>query len=187
LGWVADAAHDSWDPGFDASKPVWETEGGWQRALPLSSNGVAKFAGRFVFEQTAASAVDGCYAAAGGRSPYDQVTAVSGAGWWLNTNNIWGSGLSRSWQGVNLSYSDDIGFDEHSTQWYQQYVGQCSAVVYQTMFIDGVKRPIAYNVGLPYLETNDLDVDIDNAPVDGLCTSVTPQGGSIYPACKNYP
>ena len=111
LGWAADAVDDHLDPSFDANDPDLQTQGAWQRTLPLSSNGVAKFAGRFVVEQNAASAVDGCYNASGGLGPYDEATGVSGGDWWVNGSNIWGSGLGY-WPGVNLSVSDDIGFDK---------------------------------------------------------------------------
>jgi hypothetical protein len=54
----------------------------------------------------------------------------------------------------------------------EQNVGQCSITLYQTMFIDSISGAIAYNTGSPYGATNQLEIDIDNGPVDGLCTSV---------------
>jgi hypothetical protein len=174
----------------DPTNPLYQTYGAWQRTLPPSADGLVQFSGRFVYEQTApgGGGYDECYAKALqlGETPYDAATGVSGGGWYVNASGIWGSGF---WMvgGTNLLHSDDIGFTFEATHWYQQNVDQCSVTAYQTMFIDAVNSPIAYNTGSPYGATSQLVVQIDNSPVDGLCTSVKPNGGTLVPACKDYP
>jgi hypothetical protein len=176
LGWLA--TNGSQDP----------TYGAWQRVLPQSTDGLVQFSGRFVFEQRApgGSAIDGCYNASNGTSPYPPYTGVTGGGWYTNASGVWGSGNLDGT--TNLSNSDDIGINSDRVQWYQQNVSQCSIIVYQTMFIDGVNAPIAYNTGGPNGSTNQLQIVIDNTLGPPLyCTGVIPSGSSLVPACEQYP
>jgi len=176
LGWVA--ANQSPDP----------THGAWQRTMPLSSDGLTEFPGRFVFEQVApgGGGVDACYNGSNGNSPFPPFTRVTGGGWYVNANGVWGSGWAPV-GGTNLLHSDDIGINSDGVQWYQQQVGECSIKLQQTMFIDSLDGATAYNTAGPYGATNQLEIDISTAPGAGVCTSVTPSGGSKATACKDYP
>jgi hypothetical protein len=168
------------------------TYGAWQRTLPLSSDGIIEFSGRFVFEQSAPSGrgYDGCYQTAVndfGSSPYDPFTTVTGGGWYVNGNGIWGSGLMPDGS-TNLLWSDDIGINSDHVDWYQQNVGQCSILVYQTMFIDSLEGAVAYNASTTTAATNVLEIDIDSSLGSPLyCTGVIPNGSSLATECQLYP
>ena len=178
LGWTPSAA------GGDA------VYGAWKRTLPLSSDGIVEFAGRFVFEQVApgGGGIDGCYNAAGGASPFPAFTAVTGGEWYVNSSGIWASGYSPF--GSSLLLSDYIGIPSVGLVWYQGHVGQCSIALYQTMFIDSVVGSVSYNSAGTNGSTNELHIDVNGptGPTPNICTLVIPSGSSPgTPVCKQYP
>lgn len=112
---------------------------------------------------------------------------MTGGGWYVNANGIWGSGFSPI-GGTNLLNSDDIGIDSRWVQWYQANVITCSIKLQQAMFIDAVNGPVAYNTGSPYGASNQLEIDLSGVSPANVCTNVTPNGTQhTPPICKNYP
>ena len=184
LGWLA--TNGSQDP----------TYGAWQRVLPLSTDGLVNFSGRFVFEQFApgAGASDGCHQQAAdllgdpNLVPFPAVNGVSGGGWYVNASGVWGSGHMLDGS-TNLNFSDDIGINSDRVIWYQQHLQQCTITVYQTMAIDAVNGPVPYNTGGPYGSTSQHQEIIDNTLGPPLyCTNVIPSGSNPSPpVCKQYP
>jgi hypothetical protein len=140
------------------------TYGAWQRSLPLL-NGFVGYAGRFVFEQSGppTSATDTCYAPL---SPTARNTGVTGGGWFVSQNDVWGN--------------DDIGMKSQGVTWYQKNVTlPCQYTSQQNMYIDTIGGPSAS----PYT-TNQLTFQIQATKI---YSEVQPQGGSVVKECENYP
>lgn len=175
-------------PSFLGWVPSEPSKGAWQRIMPQSSDGIIEFSGRLVFEQAAlgGGGDDGCYDATNGNGKYPPFASVSGGGWYVNGSGIWGSGHLVNGS-TDLTQSDDIGLPDEQVRWYQANVGPCVITLQQTMFIDSLNGAVAYNTGDPYQATNQLEIDISTLPGAGVCTSVTPNGGSATTACETYP
>lgn len=134
------------------------TVGAWARILPVTADGLTAFPGRFVYEQNAQPAFDGCWAEALdlGFTPYEmhragffQTTGVSGGGWYVDSFGNWGTNPDLLW-------ADDIGARNYVVDWLQSNgVTPCTVTVYQQMFIDTISGPVTYN-------TNTLKAEIDS-------------------------
>lgn len=144
------------------------TYGQFERTLPLSTGGFNEFASRFVFEQSAGAAVDGCYWTG---SNYSPVTAgLSGGGWYATPGNQWGL--------------DTIGISSVMVTYYQDQWGPkgitCAVGVPQAMFINARTGPSQTAYTTNYL------IRAMIAP-KSLLTGVEVQDGAEYTECENYP
>jgi hypothetical protein len=157
-----------WGLGPSWDNSVNKTYGVWQRQFPSVASGgqlLSEFGGRFVYEQNgSAGATDNCYVT-GNPSQYNQqVTGLSGGGWFVTQGGIW-------------EY-DDIGMRSQSIDWYQQNQPNlpCHFTMSQDMYIDGRTQTLKYT-------TNQLEFIIGT---NELTSEVQPEGGSVVKTCEYY-
>jgi len=139
------------------------TYGSWQRTFP-PLGGFIGYAGRFLYEQTgAAGATDNCWAT-GDPSQVQQVTGVTGGGWYVYNDDTWSP--------------DFIGMNSQSNDWYQKNQPNlpCHFTVPQDMYIDGRTQTWKYT-------TDQLTFEIDATKI---YSEVQPQGGSVVEGCEYY-